>query len=70
MKNQTPLDRIVEIVGTKAKLADELGVSPQAVSQWPPIPPKHAIAIEKLTGGQVTRHEIAPAMYPSSDAAA
>ncbi|WP_298233621.1 Cro/CI family transcriptional regulator [uncultured Azohydromonas sp.] len=40
--------------GGQAGLARYLGVSPQAVSQWVtgrrPVPPKHALAIERATG--------------------
>jgi DNA-binding transcriptional regulator YdaS (Cro superfamily) len=39
--------KAVKLYGNKAKLADALGISRQAVGQWPagPIPQKHALRI-------------------------
>lgn len=46
------------------ELAKTLGVAPSAVSHWlnghRPIPHLRAVAIEKLTGGEVSRRDLAP----------
>lgn len=50
--------------GTAAKLASALNVSPSYLSQMAagsaPISPARAVAIEKESGGQVTRKEMFP----------
>lgn len=51
--------------GRQVDLARELGVSPQAVSQWVkgqrPVPPRIALQIELLTG--VSRHSLRPDVF-------
>lgn len=62
VQQQTPFDRAVEIVGTKAKLATILRVSAQALSQWNPerILPEHCPAIEIATAGRVRCEALRP----------
>lgn len=59
----TAVERFGE--GRQADLARELGVSPQAVSQWVkgqrPVPPRLALQIEQLTG--VSRHCLRPDVF-------
>jgi DNA-binding transcriptional regulator YdaS (Cro superfamily) len=66
------IERAIEVVGGQAKLAVELGISPQAVSQWVkgrrPIPPGKCIAIEKASGGRVTRNDLRPDVFGASEA--
>lgn len=48
--------KAAKVVGNKAQLAKVLGISRQAVYQWPdrkPIPQKHAITLVKLYGEEV-----------------
>ena len=56
--------------GGQAALARELGISPQAVSQWVrgrrPVPPRLAIRIESATGGAVSRHDLRPDIFGPS----
>jgi DNA-binding transcriptional regulator YdaS (Cro superfamily) len=53
----------IAAVGGQAKtLAERLGISPQAVSQWENIPAERVIAIEKLT--LVHRSKLRPDFYP------
>lgn len=56
---------ILEI--TQKELANQLGVTPGTVSQWftklKDIPHLRAAKIEKLTGGKVSRRDLAP-NYP------
>jgi DNA-binding transcriptional regulator YdaS (Cro superfamily) len=47
------------------KLADGIGLSISTVSLWKMIPPKHVLAIEKLTG--IPREELRPDLYPSDE---
>jgi DNA-binding transcriptional regulator YdaS (Cro superfamily) len=53
--------------GTQAELARRVGVVPMAVTQWKRhrrIPADKVLLVEKATGGQVTRHEMRPDLYP------
>lgn len=66
-------DAVSKVPGGQAALARKLGVSPQAVNQWVagsrPVPPKHALKIESLTG--ISRHELRPDVFgppPANDA--
>lgn len=56
--------RACEILGSQAALAQDVGVRPAFVSQWlsgtRPIPPMRCIAIERATGGAVTRKDLRP----------
>jgi len=55
--------RAIEKAGGLAGLADPLGISIQAISQWDEVPPLRVIAVERITG--VPRHELRPDLYPS-----
>ncbi|THF64344.1 transcriptional regulator [Pseudothauera rhizosphaerae] len=49
--------------GTAASLARQINVSPVLISQWSgvrPVPPVRAVAIERATGGAVTRRDLRP----------
>lgn len=56
------LRRAIEAVGGLAALADPLGITVQAVSQWDEVPPRRVLAVEKISG--VSRHELRPDLYP------
>lgn len=63
------LKRAVEIAGSQAELARRLGgtVKQQHVSYWLKreyIPAGQVLAIEAAVARQVTRHELAPRLYP------
>jgi DNA-binding transcriptional regulator YdaS (Cro superfamily) len=61
-------DRLRAACGTQAELARRVGLQPMAISQWKRrgrIPSEHVIAVERATGGQVTRFEIRPDLYPT-----
>lgn len=59
------IKKVVDVVGTKIAIARHLGITKGAVSQWTTIPAEHVLAIEKLTGGRVTRYELRPDLYTS-----
>lgn len=61
---ETALERAIEAVGTAAKLAQKVGVTAMAVSNWKVrgIPAERVLAIEKVSG--VKRHELRPDLYP------
>ncbi|MCH8137231.1 MAG: helix-turn-helix domain-containing protein [Proteobacteria bacterium] len=45
-------------------LADQLGISRAAVTQWHRIPAERVIAIEQATG--IDRHDLRPDIYPEA----
>lgn len=45
-----------------AKVARELGIRPQAVSQWRRVPAGRVIEVERITG--ISRDRIRPDLYP------
>jgi len=54
---------------SKAELSREfakrdINISPQAIGQWQKVPPKHALAVESITG--VSRYELLPEVYGKS----
>jgi TorA maturation chaperone TorD/DNA-binding transcriptional regulator YdaS (Cro superfamily) len=65
----TALAQAIEIVGGQAALARLLGVSQPTVWHWvhkaERVPGEHVIAIETVTGGRVSRHDLRPDLYPS-----
>ena len=56
------LVRAIENVGGLAGLAEPLGITVQAVSQWSEVPPLRVIDVERLSG--VSRHDLRPDLYP------
>lgn len=56
------LELAIKNVGGLAGLADPLGISIQAISQWYECPPLRVIAVEGLSG--VPRHKLRPDLYP------
>lgn len=70
------LDLAIKCVGSGAELARRLGVVPMTVTQWrrrKRVPAERCAAIEQLTNGAVTRHDLRPDVFgplPSIDATA
>lgn len=52
------LEKTLKLIGGVAPLARALAIKYQAVQQWKKIPPKRALKIEEITGGEVTAREI------------
>lgn len=61
-----PLEKVTKLLGSQKMIAKVLGISQQAVSDWRSnaIPGRHVIALEKATGGKITRYELRPDLYP------
>jgi DNA-binding transcriptional regulator YdaS (Cro superfamily) len=75
METQTPLQKAIEIAGGQSALARECSVAQAHVWHWlhranSRVPAEHCIAIEKATGGRVTRHDLRPDIYPDEPVAA
>lgn len=49
----------------RRKLANELGISAQAISQWRRVPVERVLEVERITG--VSRHELRPDIYPTEE---
>lgn len=63
MTVSSALDRAIKKTGTAKELAVQLGITPQALSQWDEVPPLRVLDVERITG--VPRHELRPDLYPA-----
>lgn len=59
------LERAIKAVGNGQVLAEKLGISPQALSQWDKVPPARVLDVERITG--VSRYEQRPDIFGSAD---
>ena len=66
VKKADIVERAVKAAGSNKALAIQLGISPQALSQWKRkgVPPLRVLKFERATG--FSRHEIRPDIYPPS----
>ena len=60
------ITKIIAICGGQLKLAEFLGISQPAVSQWRHVPVFHVLTIEREFG--ISRHDMRPDIYPKEDA--
>lgn len=59
--NGSGLELAIKAAGSKAALADLLGIRPQSVSKWKKIPISRMLEIEKCTG--VSRRMLCPELF-------
>ncbi len=59
------LTKVIELAGGVAKLANAIGVSSQAISQWGRVPAERVLAVEAAVGGEVSRNDLRPDIYPA-----
>ncbi|SHF04513.1 DNA-binding transcriptional regulator YdaS, prophage-encoded, Cro superfamily [Kaistia soli DSM 19436] len=62
-KKPPAISLAIQAVGSAKALAEQLGISLQAVSQWKCIPSGRVLAVERVTG--VPRHVLRPDIYPA-----
>ena len=67
--NETPIKKAVRIAGGQAELARRCSTSQpriwQCVHRNLRVPADLVLSIEKATGGEVSRHDLRPDLYPS-----
>lgn len=68
VEKDEPLVRAIEALGSSQKLASELKIRPQAVSQWKRIPLSRVFDVEKATG--IPHEELRPDFFIKRDPAA
>jgi DNA-binding transcriptional regulator YdaS (Cro superfamily) len=65
--SKNPLSAAIGHFGTQRALAAALGTTQAAVSQWVrrgrPIPVRHIVEIERVTGGRVRREQLRPDLF-------
>jgi DNA-binding transcriptional regulator YdaS (Cro superfamily) len=62
MKTRTgPLDLAISVAGSMTALAEQLGITPQAVARWRNVPAGRCLEVERLTG--ISRHHLRPDIY-------
>lgn len=67
------LDRACALLGSQDRLAAALNIKSPSISEWRQrgqVPVKRCLAIEELTGGEVTCHQLRPDLFPAPTAAA
>ncbi|HLX18415.1 MAG TPA: YdaS family helix-turn-helix protein [Bradyrhizobium sp.] len=57
------LKRVISAAGGIGKIATHIGIRQNVVSMWSRVPPKHAVAVAKLTG--IPLHELRPDIFPA-----
>ena len=67
-RERAALERAIKLAGGPAAIAHAIGISTAAVCQWRTtchglVPPARVIAVEKATGGLVTRYELRPDIF-------
>lgn len=56
--------KVVQIVGSKAEIARQCGVTDQHIQKWKSkVPAVHVVKLEKLTEGIVRREDLRPDVF-------
>ena len=56
--------KVVQIVGSKAEIARQCGVTDQHIQKWKSkVPAVHVVKLEKLTDGAVRREDLRPDVF-------
>lgn len=55
--------RAIKLAGGRQALADALGITPQAITQWPRIPAERLGEVSRATHGQMTPQELRPDIF-------
>jgi len=63
MKRHPATAKAIEAAGGATRVAEKLGVTASAVSQWRIVPPLRAAALHRIGGGKVPLHELRPDLY-------
>ncbi len=61
MSTTDPLKTAIMRIGGAKALADQLGISRQAIEQWRRVPPERVLDVERITG--VSRYALRPDIY-------
>jgi DNA-binding transcriptional regulator YdaS (Cro superfamily) len=59
---QKAIDAMGQRNGNLAALAEKLGITTQALSQWRRVPPTRVLEVERITG--ISRNALRPDIYP------
>lgn len=69
---ERPIDKAIRLAGSQVELARRCNTSQpriwQCANRNRRVPADLAIPIEKAVGGEVTRHELRPDLYPLDEA--
>lgn len=52
---------VLVAAGSASALAAQIGITPQALSQWTRVPVARVLDVERITG--ISRHELRPDIY-------
>lgn len=66
MTPQVALKKAIKIAGGFSALGRKLKIHRQAVSQWKKAPAERVLSIEAAAGGEITRHDLRPDIYPKA----
>lgn len=69
MKKQTPIETAIALAGSETKLGEATGYSQAAINKAKKagrVSAEMAVAIEKATKGQVSRHRLRPDIFEAA----
>ncbi|MEP9378423.1 Cro/CI family transcriptional regulator [Aquabacter sp. CN5-332] len=57
----SPTEEAIRLAGGPTELSRQIGISPQAISQWDLVPAKRVLVVENITG--ISRYALRPDIY-------